>query len=100
VAQTMAVTFVIMFQIFYMVHCRSLKDNLLTIGLFSNPMVFAGIGAILVLHLFFVYLPISQRIFGTTALGYDKFGLAAAAAFAIFPLISLEKWIRNRMHVE
>ena len=100
VAQTMAVTFVIMFQIFYMVHCRSLKDNLLTIGLFSNPTVFVGIGAILVLHLFFVYLPISQRIFGTTALGYDKFGLAAAAAFAIFPLISLEKWIRNRMHVE
>lgn len=99
-AQTMAVTFVIMFQIFYMVHCRSLKDNLLTIGLFSNPTVFVGIGAILVLHLFFVYWPLLQQIFGTTALSAAEFGLAAAAAFAIFPLVSLEKWIRNRMQVE
>ena len=99
-AQTMAVTFVIMFQIFYMVHCRSLKDNLLTIGLFSNPTVFVGIGAILVLHLFFVYWPLLQQIFGTSALSAADFGLAAAAAFAIFPLVSLEKWIRNRMQVE
>ncbi len=96
-AQTMAVTFVIMFQIFYMIHCRSLKDNLFTIGLFSNPTVFAGIGAILVLHLFFVYWPVLQQIFGTTALSAGEFGLAAAAGFAIFPLVSLEKWIRNRL---
>ena len=96
-AQTMAVTFVIMFQIFYMIHCRSLKDNLLTIGLFSNPTVFAGIGAILVLHLFFVYWPLMQQIFGTTALDLAGFGLAALAGFAIFPLVSLEKWIRKRL---
>ena len=99
-AQTMAVTFVIMFQIFYMIHCRSLKDNLLTIGLFSNPTVFAGIGAILVLHLFFVYLPLLQQIFGTTALSAADFGMAAAAGFVIFPLVSLEKWIRNQVKSE
>ena len=96
----MAVTFVIMFQIFYMIHCRSLKDNLLTIGLFSNPTVFAGIGAILVLHLFFVYLPLLQQIFGTTALSAADFGMAAAAGFVIFPLVSLEKWIRNQVKSE
>lgn len=99
-AQTMAVTFVIMFQIFYMIHCRSLKDNLLTIGLFSNPTVFAGIGGILVLHLFFVYWPLMQQIFGTTALSPADLGVAAAAGFVIFPLVSLEKWVRNRMKAE
>ncbi len=95
-AQTMAVSFVVLFQIFYMIHCRSLRDNLLRIGLFSNPTVFMGIGAMLVLHLLFVYLPPFQRIFGTAALSAADFGLATAAAFVIFPLISLEKWIRNR----
>lgn len=98
-AQTMAVSFVVLFQIFYMVHCRSLQDNLLTIGLFSNPTVFVGIGAMLVLHLLFVYLPISQKIFGTVALSPVDFALAAAAAFVIVPLISLEKWIRNRFRL-
>ncbi|MDX9835911.1 MAG: HAD-IC family P-type ATPase, partial [Desulfobulbus sp.] len=49
-AQTIAVTFVIFFQVFYLIHCRSLKDSLLKIGFFSNPTVFWGIGAILALQ--------------------------------------------------
>jgi magnesium-transporting ATPase (P-type) len=40
-AQTTSVTFVILFQIFYMLNCRSLHDSLMKIGFFSNP-VFSG----------------------------------------------------------
>ena len=93
--QTMAVTFVIMFQIFYMIHCRSLKDSLLKIGFFSNPTVFWGIGVVLALQGLFVYLPLMQQVFNTAPLSLTEIGLTTAAAFIIFPAVSLEKWVRS-----
>jgi Ca2+-transporting ATPase len=95
--QTMAVTFVILFQIFYMTHCRSLKDSLLKIGFFSNPTVFWGIGVVLALQGLFVYLPLMQRVFHTAPLSFTEIGLTTAAAFIIFPAVSLEKWVRSLM---
>jgi Ca2+-transporting ATPase len=94
-AQTMAVTFVILFQIFYMIHCRSLLDNLFKIGFFSNPTVFLGIGVILALQALFIYLPFMQRVFRTASLLPLDIALATAAGFVIFPVISLEKWVRS-----
>ena len=94
-AQTIAVTFVILFQIFYMIHCRSLQDNLLKIGFFSNPVVFWGIGIILALQMLFVYLPFMQRVFRTAPLSPGDLALAVVAGFMIFPVITLEKWIRS-----
>ena len=96
-AQTIAVTFVIFFQVFYMIHCRSLKDSLLKIGLFSNPTVFWGIGVILGLQALFIYLPIMQRIFRTTPLGLQDLAVTALAGLAIVPVISIEKWVRLRL---
>ena len=96
-AQTIAVTFVIFFQVFYMIHCRSLKDSLLKIGLFSNPTVFWGIGVILGLQALFIYLPIMQRIFRTTPLGLEDLAVTALAGLAIVPVISIEKWVRLRL---
>jgi magnesium-transporting ATPase (P-type) len=94
-AQTIAVTFVIFFQIFYMIHCRSLKDNVGKIGWFSNLTVFWGIGLVLVLQALFIYLPFFQEVFQTAALSFKDLALTAAASFAIFSIISLEKWIRS-----
>jgi len=94
-AQTIAVTFVILFQIFYMIHCRSLKDNILKIGFFSNPTVFWGIGVVLALQALFVYLPFLQKVFKTAALSAEDLALTTAASFGIVPLISLEKWVRS-----
>jgi Ca2+-transporting ATPase len=96
-AQTIAVTYVILFQIFYMVHCRSLTDSLRKIGVFSNKTVFWGIGVVLVLQALFVYLPLLQRVFKTVALSAGDLGLTFLAAVVILPVISLEKWIRTRM---
>jgi len=94
-AQTVAVTFVIFFQIFYMIHCRSLKDNVGKIGWFSNLTVFWGIGLVLALQALFIYLPFFQEVFQTAALSFKDLALTAAASFVIFPIISLEKWIRS-----
>jgi potassium/sodium efflux P-type ATPase len=92
-AQTSAVTFVIMFQIFYMLNCRSLRDSLRKIGLFSNPVIFLGIAIVLLLQTLFIYTPVLQGIFNTTPLTWEELLIVMVSGFAIFPLISLEKWI-------
>lgn len=96
-AQTISVTFVIMFQIFYMLNCRSLKDSLQKIGWFSNPFVYLGIGVVLLLQAVFIYAPFMQSIFGTTPLEPIDIAWAAGFGFAIFPIIGIEKWIHARM---
>ncbi len=92
-AQTIAVTFVIMFQIFYMINCRSLKDSVFKIGFFSNHIVFIGIASILALQALFIYTPFFQHVFGTTALGSKDILLAVGSGFLIFPIIWIEKLI-------
>jgi Ca2+-transporting ATPase len=95
-AQTMAVTTVILFQIFYMLMCRSLKGSIFKLGLFSNPTVFVGIGVLVLLQLGFIYLPFMQRVFGTSALGWEALGMSALVAIAILPVIGAEKAWRSR----
>jgi magnesium-transporting ATPase (P-type) len=95
-AQTMAVTTVILFQIFYMLMCRSLKGSVFKLGLFSNPAVFVGIGVLVLLQLGFIYLPFMQRVFGTAALDWGALGLSLLVATIILPVISLEKAWRSR----
>ncbi|OJT22528.1 cation transporter [Archangium sp. Cb G35] len=95
-AQTMAVTTVIMFQIFYMLNCRSLRDSVFRIGLFSNPVVYAGIGLLVLLQLGFIYLPFMQRVFDTAPLSLQELGLCALVGAAVLPVIGLEKWWRSR----
>jgi calcium-translocating P-type ATPase len=97
-AQTVAVTFVIMFQIFYMLNCRSLRDSLFKIGFFSNPVVFAGIGTVLLLQAVFIYAPFMQGIFDTRPLNFTDILRATALGFVVFLVISLEKWVLRKLH--
>jgi len=95
-AQTMAVTAVVLFQIFYLLNCRSLRDSLRAIGVFSNRAVLAGIAVLLALQAAFVYLPPMHALFGTTSLQPADLGTAAVVAASILPVIGLEKWLRRR----
>jgi magnesium-transporting ATPase (P-type) len=95
-AQTMAVTTVIMFQIVYMLMCRSLKGSLFKLGVFSNPAVFVGVGLLVLLQSAFIYLPFMQRVFGTAVLDWESLGLSALFAAVILPVISAEKAWRSR----
>jgi Ca2+-transporting ATPase len=95
-AQTMAVTTVIAFQVFYMLNCRSLKDSVFKIGLFSNPAVFIGIAVILVLQAAFIFAPPFQQLFSTAALTPEDIGKAVLAGAVILPIVSIEKLISAR----
>jgi len=95
-AQTICVTVVTFSQIFYLLNCRSLRNSIFSLGVFSNPAVFAGIGVLLLLHACFIYLPPLQRLFGSAALDGRAWLVAALAGAVVLPVISVEKWIRRR----
>lgn len=95
-AQTVAVTTVILFQIFYLLECRSLRGSILEIGLLSNGWIYVGIGAILVLQLGFVYLPFMNALFGSAPLGFAAWTEATLTALIVFPVVWIDKWRRRR----
>ena len=95
-AQTMAVTAVILMQIFYLLNCRSLKNSVFDIGLFTNKTVYAGIAALLALQLLFVYAPFMNSVFGSAPLTMGSWAKSAALAALILPIISFEKLWRKR----
>lgn len=95
-AQTMAVTTVILFQIFYLLNCRSLRHSLRSLGVFSNKTIFVGIGSLLVLQGAFVYAPFMHRVFDSAPLKPLDLLWAAAIGAIILPVITIEKWDRTR----
>jgi calcium-translocating P-type ATPase len=96
-AQTMAVTTVVFFQVFYMFNCRSLKESIFHIGLFSNTKVFVGLIAIIVLQALFIFWGPMQIIFNTQSLSVKDLALSAAVGASIIPIVSIEKLIRSRL---
>jgi len=95
-AQTTAVTALALFQVFYLVTCRTLTEPVRRIGWWSNPWLFVGIGALLLLQAGFVYVPFMQDLFRTAPLSASQWGIAALAGAVIVPVVTLEKWLRRR----
>jgi magnesium-transporting ATPase (P-type) len=96
-AQTLAVTSLAFFQIFYLLMCRTRTALLRTIGWASNRWVFAGIAVLLVLQAGVVHLPFMQTLFRTVDLTAGQWLLAAAAGAVVVPVVAAEKcWSRRR----
>ncbi|SDA97263.1 Ca2+-transporting ATPase [Algoriphagus alkaliphilus] len=96
-SQSIAVTFIIFFQIFYLINCRSLKDSVFKIGFFSNGFVFLGIGSIMLLQAMFLYTPFMQKVFGTASLDGKGLIISFVAGSLIFIVISIEKWVLREL---
>jgi magnesium-transporting ATPase (P-type) len=95
-AQTLAVTSVAFFQIFYLLTCRTLTAPVRSIGWTSNPSVYAGIAVLLVLQVGFVHLSVMQALFRTADLAPTDWLLAAGAGAVVVPVVVAEKAWRRR----
>lgn len=95
-AQTMAVTTMVLFQVFYLIDCRSLRFSIRKIGVFSNPFIYLGVGIVLLAQVAFVYLPFMNQWFHSSPIAAEAWGFSALVALSIWVIIGIEKWVRKR----
>ena len=94
--QTIVVTTIVLFQVFYLLECRSLRHSILHVGLWTNRWAISGIVAVLALQCVFIYAPPMQAVFDSAPLTAQDWLLALAAASTVLPVVSAEKWWRSR----
>jgi calcium-translocating P-type ATPase len=94
--QTLVVTTIVLFQVVYLLECRSLRHSILHVGLWTNRWALAGIAAVLLLQAAFVYAPPLQEVFGSSPLSVGDWLLALGAAATVLPVVGFEKWWRRR----
>jgi magnesium-transporting ATPase (P-type) len=95
-ARSIAVNVFVAIEIVYLFNCRSLVRPVWTVAPFSNPWVWGGAGAMVVLQAMFTYLPVFQQIFGTAAIGLRAWAEIAAVALAALLINEAEKAFQLR----
>jgi magnesium-transporting ATPase (P-type) len=96
-AQTAAVTGAALLQVVYLFCCRSRTAAAWQMGMFTNPALYLGVGALLALQALFVYAPFMHDLFDTADLDLAALGRAALLALLVLPICALDKrrWRRR-----
>lgn len=94
-ARTVSVGIFIWGQLFYLLNCRSLEKSMLEIGLFSNLWIWAGIGAMLLAHVLYIYLPPMNYLFHSHPIGWVGWVKGLGVGLAIYALVEFEKKVRR-----
>ena len=95
-ARTVASNVLVMGELFYLFNCRSLAKSVFAVGFFSNKLLWLGIFLMIIAQLFFTYLPIMNRLFGTTAISFSSWINVIIVAFLVFVIVGIEKQWANR----
>jgi Ca2+-transporting ATPase len=90
-AQTMVATTVVLFQVFYLFQCRSRRQSIFRIGLFSNHLSFFAAALTILLQSAFVYVPFMNTIFHSAPIGLREWLLAALIASSVLPAVAIHK---------
>ncbi len=93
-ARTAAMNVFVMVELFYLFNCRSLEHTMFHVGLFSNPWIWRGIGAMTALQLLLTYSPTMNRLFHTAPIDGPAWGLVLAAAVIVYGVVEAETWLR------
>ena len=90
-ARTAAVNVFVVIELCYLFNCRSLRQSVLHLGLFTNPWVIAGAATMLLLQVGYTYLPFMNHLFQSAPLSLAVWGRIALAGAAVFLTIEIEK---------
>jgi len=94
-ARTVAVNAFVIMELFYLFNCRSLTRSIFRIGLFTNMWVFGGATVMLLMQIFYTYIPFMNMLFQSTAIGMESWARIVLAGFITYLLVEAEKKIRN-----
>jgi magnesium-transporting ATPase (P-type) len=93
-ARTAAVNVFVVVELFYLFNCRSLEHTMFQVGLFSNPWIWRGIGAMTALQLLLTYSPTMNRLFHTAPIDGPAWVLILASAVTVYLVVEAETWVR------
>ncbi|HVO84906.1 MAG TPA: cation-translocating P-type ATPase, partial [Syntrophobacteria bacterium] len=94
--QTMVFTTLALSQVWQALATRSLRDSLVTVGLFSNPLLLTMAVLVFGLQMAVVYLGFLQEFFQTEPLSAADLAICLALSSIVFFAIELEKWLSRR----
>ncbi len=90
-ARTLAVNVFVFGEMFYLFNCRSMTQPVWALGLFSNPLLWAGVGVMTLLQLLYTYLPVFNTVFQSAPMGAAEWGLLFGYCLLIFTVVEIEK---------
>ncbi|WP_067479461.1 HAD-IC family P-type ATPase [Actinomadura hibisca] len=96
VATTATFAGIVMYQVGTALAARTDRASLRRTGLFSNPLLLAGIAFELVFTAVLVYVPPVQKLFGTAALPADVLLLIATFPVIVWGTDELRRWALRR----
>lgn len=96
-ATTITLAAIIITQIANGLTCRSSRDSIFRIGIFSNKYLLLGIIAEIILILLIVYAAPFQRIFGTTSLDLENWLFLIPFALLLLGADELRKWVVRKI---
>ena len=95
-ARTAAVGAIVFGELFYLFNCRSLSRSFVSVGIFSNPYIWAGVGSMTLLQVLFTHAPAMNRLFHTRPLSIEAWALVIGAGLLVSTVVGLEKRVRQR----
>ena len=91
-ARTMAVSAIVVAEMFYLINSRSIEGSVLSrAGLFGNRHALAAIAVCAALQMAFVHAGALQQVFGSTDLRHDEWARVLLAGALVFGVAELEK---------
>jgi Ca2+-transporting ATPase len=96
-AQTVALTTMVMFQVFHVGNARSERRSLLSLSPLSNPFLFAATAGALGVHVAALYLPWTQFVLRVEPIGRDAWWRILVTAGSILAAVEADKLVRRRL---
>ncbi|OCC14845.1 Cation-transporting ATPase [Dissulfuribacter thermophilus] len=94
-ARTVAVNVFVMVELCYLFNCRSLTKSVFHLGFFSNPWVFGGTTAMLLLQLVYTYFGPMNLVFQSQPISIESWARIFAVGIMSFFIVEIEKWINS-----
>jgi cation-transporting P-type ATPase F len=95
-ARTMAVNVFVFGEMFYLFTCRSMKQSIWKLGIFSNKWLLAGVAVMALLQVVYTYSPVFNRVFDSHPMGIIEWSMVLGNSTLIIIVVGFEKYLTRR----
>ena len=99
-ARTIAFSVMVVFQVFNVLNCRSLRESIFKMPFFSNKYILGSMFLSFFLSISTVYIVPMEKIFHTTALSGTDWLKIVLVSLSIIIVVEIEKYFRRRTNAK